>query len=408
MPHDLSNGAATAVRPVNSTPNSHLIPRLPVLGWASFGGARRAKLPSVLQNPHVLFTTSGRAAIALALQALAVAPRDRVLVPSFHCPTMIAPVVSTGAEPVFYPITEAGSVDIDYLQRLDLGRVRAILAAHYFGLPQPMSRLRRFCDEHGIALIEDCAHAFFGTSEGKPIGGWGDFAIASLTKFFPVSEGGCLVSATRPLDGFVLESRPFIHQLKTLASAVEIGTTHGRFPGLNWLLRFAFELERIVRRRRADAPAEMRNEGDDDGEPGYEYDESIIGSRITRGTQWIVTLVHRERIVALRRRNYMLLADLLADAPNATPHLGDLPEGAVPYVFPLRVQHPDPRYQALRAARVPLFRWDQVWPGTPSIRGDQGLAWSHEIFQLGCHQDMTEADVHALADTVRRVFAEVS
>jgi hypothetical protein len=29
------------------------------------------------------------------------------------------------------------------------------------------------------------------------------------------------------------------------------------------------------------------------------------------------------------------------------------------------------------------------------------------MFQLGCHQDMFEEDVRALAETVRRIFDEV-
>jgi hypothetical protein len=41
------------------------------------------------------------------------------------------------------------------------------------------------------------------------------------------------------------------------------------------------------------------------------------------------------------------------------------------------------------------------------IPGDHGLDWANGIFQLGCHQDMTEADVRALAAVVRRIFAEV-
>jgi len=392
---------------VQPTPNAEPIPRLPVLGWASFGGARCAPLPSVLDQRHVLFTTSGRAAIALALRALEVRPGDRVLVPSFHCPTMIAPVVNAGAEPVYFPITATGGADVGYLERMEPTRVRAVLAAHYFGLPQPMSRLRRFCDERGIALIEDCAHAFFGSSEGRTVGGWGDFAIASLTKFFPVSEGGCLVSASRPLEGFMLDARPLIHELKSLARAVEAGTMHRRFSGLNTAFRAVFGLASVLRGHRRAETAEPADDDEPDAMPAYRFNDSIVGARITRAARWIVRRVDLGRIVALRRRNYALLASLLADGPGAAPHLCELPEEAVPYVFPLRVQNPEPRYRALRAARVPLFRWDQLWPGTPVIPGDHGLDWAHEIFQLGCHQDMAEADVRVLAGIVRRTFTEV-
>ena len=61
-----------------------------------------------------------------------------MLVPTYHCPTMIAPVVALDVEPVFYPIGAEGGAQIEWLERQPLEGVRALLAAHYFGLPQPM------------------------------------------------------------------------------------------------------------------------------------------------------------------------------------------------------------------------------------------------------------------------------
>ena len=151
-------------------------PRLPVLGWPAFSGERGAPTRGVLSARHRRYTTSGRAAIALALRALEIGSNDKVLVPTYHCPTMIAPVAQSGAQPMFYPITASGGVDLEWLQRVALNGARAMLATHYFGFPQPMSRLRAFCDAHRIALIEDCAHAFFGASEGVAVGSWGEGA----------------------------------------------------------------------------------------------------------------------------------------------------------------------------------------------------------------------------------------
>jgi len=83
----------------------HSFPRLPVFGWSAFSGERAAPVPAVLDARYRRFTTSGRAAIEVALRVLGVGPGDKVLVPTYHCPTMIAPVVRSGAEPAFYPIT---------------------------------------------------------------------------------------------------------------------------------------------------------------------------------------------------------------------------------------------------------------------------------------------------------------
>jgi dTDP-4-amino-4,6-dideoxygalactose transaminase len=146
--------------------------------------------PSFIDLARRQYTTSGRSAIFLALEALGIGAGDLVLVPSYHCPTMIAPVVTLGAKPLFYPIDDDGSPSRTWLDTLDTTGVRALLVAHFFGLPQPMALLRRWCDGRGVLLVEDCAHALFGRSDGHPVGSWGDAAIASLTKFLPVNEGG--------------------------------------------------------------------------------------------------------------------------------------------------------------------------------------------------------------------------
>ena len=167
------------------------VPRLPIFGWSTIQRGQVSSLPSVLDIPNLVWTSSGRAAIAFALREMGVGVGDRILIPTYHCPTMVAPIVAAGAQPLFYPISESGAPQLERIAALDLSAVRGMIAAHYFGLPQSMQLVRAFCDQHGILLIEDCAHAMFGKADGQAIGTWGDYAIASLTKFFPVLEGGC-------------------------------------------------------------------------------------------------------------------------------------------------------------------------------------------------------------------------
>jgi dTDP-4-amino-4,6-dideoxygalactose transaminase len=367
-----------------------------VLGWSAFSGERAAPAPGVLSARYRRYTTSGRAAIALALRALEIRWGDKVLVPTYHCPTMIAPVVRSGAQPMFYPITASGAVDLEWLQRAALDGVRAMLATHYFGIPQPMSTLRAFCDVHRIALIEDCAHAFFGVSEGVAAGSWGDLAIASLPKFFPVPEGGLVLSATRSLKKLDLAACKWRDEVKAVVDAVEIGVVHGRFPGLNTPLGGLFRLKNWLRRRPTDALAKR---GSESATPAV--DLRLDSLRPAVAARWISSGVHLSRIVANRRRNYAALASSLSRIDGAHALRSDLPEDATPYVFPLYVNDPAASYQRLRSAGIPLFRWDEIWPGTPVLNGDHGLDWAHRVFQLGCHQDLSLDDIEAMAITVR-------
>src|SRR6478735_5325256 len=152
-----SRATKTDEKQPSMTRRNEAIARLPVLGWAAFAGERRAPLPSIDQHGgNIVYTTSGRAAIALALRVVGCKAGDRVLVPTYHCPTMIAPVVRLGAVPEFYPLTASGAPSMSFLAR-HARDARAMLVAHYFGFPQPLAQLRAFCDANGIAMIEDCA-----------------------------------------------------------------------------------------------------------------------------------------------------------------------------------------------------------------------------------------------------------
>ena len=396
------------------------LPRLPLFGWSAFAGERDASLPCVLDQPHVVFTTSGRAAIALALRDIAVREGDRVLVPTYHCPTMIAPVAAAGATPMFFPLDESGTPRIAELAKWDLSGVRAMIAAHYFGLPQPMARIRQFCDERGIALIEDCAHAMFGEADGRPIGSHGHYAIASLTKFLPTVDGGCLVFGRTPAIPPTLPSRSFADQLRIIANTVEKGAQHNRMPGVNRVVNAGFAAADALRRRRRSARAnggaadQLRGPGNggdasssrDRGMAEFAPDSKLWG-RASLWSRWIARTARRGRIVARRRQNYRHLAALLADLPGTRVLQPDLPEHAAPYVFPLWVDGPARIYQRVRSAGIPVFRWDDVWPDIPMMPGDTGPNWAVHVFQLGCHQDLELADLACMADTLRDIVATV-
>lgn len=402
---------APCVAPLIEEPPPALdLPRLPVLGWSAFAGPARSTIPSILDRTDVCVTTSGRAAIALALRELGIGPRDRVLVPTYHCPTMIAPVVAAGATPVFYPIDGSGSPLLESADRARTTGARAMIAAHYFGLPQPMAKLRAFCDAHRIALIEDCAHALFGMSDGRPVGSWGDYAIASLTKFLPLEEGGCLVPQPTSTRALLHDLQALSQQLRGIANAVELGARFDRFPGINLALRTVFAGVAALRGngKRADAEAGTTNGVDvarwlADFAPG-----SSATRRPSAWTRWIARHVHRGRIVSLRRRNYAQLVERTKRLSGARALLPILPDAAAPYVFPLWVDDPERIYQRVRHSGVPVFRWDEVWPGCPALEGDNGLPWATHIFQLGCHQDLAPDDLEHMVEALERLLADES
>ncbi len=379
------------------------IPRLPTLDWDTFAGPKAAATSCVLTHPTTQFTVSGRAAIFLALEMLQVGPDDKVLVPTYHCPTMIAPIVALGAEAIFYPINNAGSPMMDWIKQVDLHNVRAILVAHFFGLPQPIEAIRHWCDQHGVRLIEDCAHALFGVSGERPVGCWGDLAIASLTKFLPVPEGGCLVGNLVPAFLPPLHPPSFKSQIKAAFDIVHAGVNHGRVAGFGWLFSGANRLRSVFKPKFAGRPVSRAQPTDEPPNDGFTIDVVQAHLELTAASRWIAQHTPRARIVERRRKNYLFFTQALSYVVGMRPLLARLPDQCAPYVFPLWVDQPDPGYAELRRLEFPVSRWNWRWPSTPVIAQDVGATWSHHVLQLACHQDLSPTELQKMVTILKRL-----
>ena len=389
------------------------VPKNPVLGWASFSKAAAVATPvappSVLSLPHKRYVTSARVAIALALQRLGVGPGDQVLVPAYHCLSMVEPVVFCGATPAFYPLTPRLEVPLAALERFDLTRVRALLVTHYFGFPQAMAEICAFAARHGIPVIEDCAHAVFGRADGRPVGSWGDYAAVSLMKFFPVYDGGCLASAHHALDDLELRAPSGRFEAKALLNSIERGLSYRRFPGMQAAARGTVLVKdamwRGVKRLRAGrspSPYAFSDPAASEGVNGL--DPAWLDRRISFASQQLVERLPVARIVEKRRRYYARLDAALRDLPAARPLFERLPDDVVPYVFPLVVERPERVFRRLKTDAVPLFRWERLW-SDDAVRVDPLSArYATEIFQLPCHQELTDDDLGWIIERVQAAF----
>ncbi len=382
------------------------VPGLPVLDWPYLKPAGNShSISAVFDAPFRLWTTSGRSAIALALIDADLRPGDGILLPTYHCPTMVSPASHFGLNIEFYPLVASGAPDLDDIaRRLESGRIRTLLVAHYFGFPQPIRALRELCDTHGVLLIEDCAHAMFGMADDQPIGTWGDYATVSLTKFLPVTWGGCLVSHRHPLGGHLRYNATFVTRSKKWLDAVELAAVHGRPAGVAAALRMLFTAKNLVRGAPDhDASLEsMTLPGEDN--VMFRFDERAALTVPPRYVARAANTADRKRIVERRRRAYQRLGRAIAPLPGIAAVHETLPDTIAPYVFPVLADRPDDTFRQARRNGVPIFRWNWLWPDTPTDEEDIGAMWSHRLLQLPCHQDLSDAEIERIAQAI--AFAE--
>jgi dTDP-4-amino-4,6-dideoxygalactose transaminase len=168
-------------------------------GWLTLGPRTQAfeeEFAAQLGARHAIALSSCTAALHLAYLAAGVGPGDEVIVPAFTFAATAAAVVYCGATPVFAEIASRKhpSLDPADVERRITARTKAVCVVHYAGYAAAVDRLKALCDERGIALIEDVAHAPSATLHGRKLGTWG---LAGAFSFFSnkvpsVGEGGLL------------------------------------------------------------------------------------------------------------------------------------------------------------------------------------------------------------------------
>jgi dTDP-4-amino-4,6-dideoxygalactose transaminase len=383
-----------------------------VLSLAAFAGGRRAALPSLLDGADARLVTSGRIAIGLALRALGVGAGDVVLVPAYHSPSMIPPAHWCGAEVAFYRVRPDTAPDLADIEALVAkGRVKAILATHFFGIPHDLAPLRALCDRHGIGLVEDCAHSFFGARDGIPVGSTGDYAIGSTMKFFPIYEGGCLVSRRHRLD-VTLRGAGAGFEMKAALNALEAAFTYGRLPVLRALLAVPLRLKTALwnalksRGKSADAAASAAPAlAPSSSDSSFDFDARWADKRSSLFSRAVLHLVSPARIVARRRRNYVELQRALDGAPGCRPLFARLPDGACPWMFPVLVDQPQAVAEMLVRAGVPITRFGStLWPGVDASVCANSADLGRRLIAFPCHQALTDAERAWLHAQVRQAL----
>ena len=166
------------------------------------------EMSAQLGDMHCCATSSGTAAIHLALIMLGVRPGDTVLCSSFTFVATANPIRQLGAEPVFIDSDDASwNMSPAALRRaLETLRaegrtVRACVTVDLYGQGCDYAAIAPICAEFGVPILEDAAEALGATVHGRPCGTFGRMAILSFNgnKIITTSGGGMLVSANRTL-----------------------------------------------------------------------------------------------------------------------------------------------------------------------------------------------------------------
>lgn len=213
-----------------------------------------SRLANFLGVPFCSLVNSGSSADLLAMMALTspllkerqVKRGDEVISVAAGFPTTVAPIIQSGAVPVFVDIVlPTYNIDVSKLEEALSPKTKAVILAHSLGNIFDLERIMAFCKEHGLWLIEDNCDALGGEylidGKKKKTGTIGDIGTSS---FYPAHQ------MTMGEGGAVYTSNPLLHKIvrsmrdwgrDCVCPGGQDDTCHQRFAGQYGTLPFGYD-----------------------------------------------------------------------------------------------------------------------------------------------------------------------
>lgn len=233
------------------------------------------KVGDFIGCPNISALNSCTASLQLALRLCGVGIGDEVITTPMTCMATNEPIVLTGATPVWADVQpDCGNIDPASIRKKISIRTKVIMMVHWGGYPCDLAEINEIAGEHGLKVIEDCAHAWGSEYHNQRIGGISDYSCFSLQaiKHFTTGDGGILVCKNEK--------------------------DHRRSRSLRW-----FGIDREHRRENALGVAEW-----DIIEAGYKFHMNDIAATIG-----LAQFPYLEELIEKRRQNAAFYKEHLAD-----------------------------------------------------------------------------------------------
>lgn len=141
-------------------------------------------------------STSGTAAIHVAVGTINPEPGDEIIVAPITDMGSVAPIVLSGAIPVFADVElETFNLDPNDVANKITDRTRAIIAVHCWGRPVNLDAILEIARRRNIYVIEDCSQSHYVKHKGRLTGTTSDFGTFSFqqSKYITCGDGGLTI-----------------------------------------------------------------------------------------------------------------------------------------------------------------------------------------------------------------------
>ena len=129
----------------------------------------------------------------------------------------------------------------------------------------------------------------------------------------------------------------------------------------------------------------------------------ILGEAGSIASKLLIKISSLPQAVAKRRENYLAWHRNVQDLPHCQPLFAALPDGCVPYMFPLVIDFPQDHFYALKTMGMPIWRWDDMaWSSCSTAQ-----KYRQHLLHLPCHQSLSEVEMRWMMSAVALVMTRV-
>lgn len=146
---------------------------------------------------YAVATNSGTSSLEIVLRAIGI-EGTTVIIPSNTFMATATVVVHAGGKVIFTDCQKENlQMDPEDLKRKIRSDTKGVILVHVGGIISPyFDEIKRICDENGLFLLEDAAHAHGATIDGRKAGTLGSAGSFSFypTKVLTTAEGGMITT----------------------------------------------------------------------------------------------------------------------------------------------------------------------------------------------------------------------
>lgn len=184
-----------------------------VLDALSSGSLKQGKITErfekefseIFDVKYSIATSSGTSALHLSILSL-FKKGDEILVPSFTFFATASAVSLSGLKPIFCDVEfDYFGIDLKDAKKKLNKKVKGIIPAHLFGVPQDLDELDKFAKENGLKVINDCAQSHGALWDGKNLASLNECTCFSFypTKNIFTGEGGMVCTNDEKLKEMI-------------------------------------------------------------------------------------------------------------------------------------------------------------------------------------------------------------